>query len=135
MVAFFWGIFKVVFAVTFFAAGQVEALCIRISSLAYLGTTSPIDSWRFWMPEHKVMSNIELDRWSRAVKQAAERIRYDSPLEVARQLGVDSEPLQLCHSTSRNDLLVGSTMKIFLWVRSSRMATRFVGERVAALRR
>ena len=37
--------------------------------------------------------NIELDRWSRAVKQAAERIRYDSQLEVARQLGVDSEPL------------------------------------------
>ena len=26
--------------------------------------------------------NIELDRWSRAVKQAAERIRYDSQLEV-----------------------------------------------------
>ena len=37
--------------------------------------------------------NIELDRWSRAVKQAAERIRYDSQLEVARQLGVGSEPL------------------------------------------
>ena len=57
VVAFFC-IFKVVFAVTFFAAGQVEALCIRISSLAYLGTTSPIDSWRFWMPEHKVMSTL-----------------------------------------------------------------------------
>ena len=30
---------------------------------------------------------------SRSVKQAAERIRYDSQLEVARQLGVDSDPL------------------------------------------
>ena len=37
--------------------------------------------------------NIELDRWSRAVKQAAERVRYDSQLELTRQLGVDSEPL------------------------------------------
>lgn len=37
--------------------------------------------------------NIELDRWSRAVKHAAERIRYDSQLELAHQLGVQSEPL------------------------------------------
>ena len=37
--------------------------------------------------------NIELNRWSRAVKQAAERIRYDSQLETTRQLGVGSEPL------------------------------------------
>eukprot|EP00434_Breviolum_minutum_P045982 symbB.v1.2.041355.t1/scaffold8082.1/size7775/1 len=37
--------------------------------------------------------NIELDRWSRAVKQAAQSIRYDSQLELARQLEVDSKPL------------------------------------------
>ena len=65
--------------------------------------------------------NIELDRWSRAVQQAAQSIRYDSQLELARQLEVDSD---LCHSTSLNDLLVGSTMKIFLWVRSSRLFFR-----------
>ena len=76
--------------------------------------------------------NIELDRWSRAVKQAAEG--FD--MTVNWSWHVSWKWIRnLCHSTSLNDLLVGSTMKIFLWVRSSRMATRFVGERVAALRR
>ena len=49
--------------------------------------TSVYPHWLTW-PQY----NIELDRWSRAVKEAAERIRYDSQLELARQLGVDSEP-------------------------------------------